>query len=179
MSTFSNKSESEVDKQVIYLSYGFYLFPLLKFHCNTNVTRILGHFLVNLEKHSYSFYCQIWRPNNGAKDTINLVQQIELDFNAEYAKCQNTSHMHHVNCFINYTLPVKIEVEGHDFLGFYTSDNSLARPLFNETKSKTQLVMLSSRTNQDIINGRSEYMNSSYPQIIGNDSINYTMHVCK
>ena len=176
MSTFSNESESEVDRQVIYLSYGFYLFPLLKFHCNTNVTRILGHFLVNLEKHSYySFYCQIWRPNDGAVDAINLVQQIELDFNAEYSKCQNTSYTHHVRCFINYTLPVAIEVKDHDFLGFYTSDNSLARPLFNETKSKTHLVMLSSRTNLDTINGRSEYMISSYPQIIGNGIINHTL----
>ena len=168
----SNENESELDQQVKYFSYGYYLFPLLKFQCSTDVTRILGYFLVNFEEHDYHFYFQIWRPNDTSTTAaIYLVKEIELDFADEYSDCQNTTYAHHVQCFINYTLPVEIEVEDHDFIGFYTSDNSLARPLFNETKTKTRLGLLSSKINANTISGRTEYMNSSYPQIIGNNNI--------
>ena len=166
----SNENESELDQQVKYFSYGYYLFPLLKFRCSTDVTRILGYFLVNLEEHDYHFYFQIWRPNDTSTTAaIYLVKEIELDFADEYSDCQNTTYADHVQCFINYTLPVEIKIKDHDFIGFYTSDNSLARPLFNETKTKTQLGLLSSKTNANTISGKTEYMNSSYPQIIGNN----------
>ena len=176
-SALSNEKETKLDQQVNYLSHGYYLFPLLKFQCSTNVTRILGHFLVNLEEHDYNFYFQIWRPNDAATLTvaINLVKEIELDFADEYSNCQSTATKHHVQCFINYTLPVEIKVEDHDFIGFYTSDNSLVRPLFNETKTKTQLGLLSSPTNVNTISGKTEYMNSSYPQIIGNNKYGYNV----
>ena len=173
----SNENESELDQHVNYLSYGYYIFPLLKFQCGTNVTGILGYFLVNYKEHDYHFYFQIWRPDNTATiPTIHLVKEIELDFADEYSNCQNATYARHVQCFINYTLSTEINVEDHDFIGFYTSDNSLARPLFNETKTKTQLGLLSSVTNANTINGRTEYSNSSFPQIIGNNKLSLLLY---
>ena len=165
----SNESESELDQQVNKFSYGYYLFPLLKFQCNTSITGILGHFLVNPEEYDYDFYFQIWRSKDDAAVAIKHVVEIELDFADEYSNCQNATYAHHVQCFINYTfnLSAEINVEDDDFIGFYTSDNSLARPLFNETKTKTRLEFLSSVTDENTISEKTVHMNSSYPQIIG------------
>ena len=176
----SNENESELDvQQINHFSYGFYLFPLLKFQCNTSVTGILGHFLVNLEEYDHDFYFQIWRPNNEAAVAIKRVEpQIELDFDDEYSNCQNATYAYHVQCFINYTFPAEIKVEDHDFIGFYTGDNSLARPLFNETKTKTQLELLPFVINTDTISRKTDqYMNSSYPQITGNNKLTHWIYM--
>ena len=64
-----------------------------------------------------------------------------------------------------------LEVETGDFIGFYTHNNTLARPLFSSAASSTRVYLLQSRSNDDYINislyNSKEFLIDHRPQIIG------------
>ena len=153
-SSLSSEDTRTIDSAI---TRGFYLFPDLQFLCETDIIRVQGYFLVNPNV-STSFYLQIWRKQNLSGNYIRL-SQVNLDFSAH---CDNNEQ-----CYIDYPLPHEIEVEKEDFIGFYTNNNTLARPLFSSAASTTQLYLVTSRTNVDnlmpILNNRSIFFR---PQVI-------------
>ena len=163
-SSLSSKEEPTL-RQTINNSIrrGFYLFPDLQFSCETDIIRVQGYFLVNLSV-STTFYLQIWRKQNLSESYTRLSQVNLNQFSA--AHCDNNGQ-----CYIDYLLPHEIEVEREDFIGFYTDNNTLARPLFSSATSATQLYLVSSRANTNNLmpnlNDRSSFSIDYRPQVIG------------
>ena len=148
-----------------YTDKALYLFPEMKFHCETNMKRIQGYFLADTDD-SNTFYIQIWRKQNFSGEYIRMAE-INLNFSAH---CENNNDEF---CFIDYPISDELEVESGDFVGFYTENNTLARPLFSSSESNTQLYLSSSRLimrmgvirEHFIIN---QFQSISYhPQVIG------------
>lgn len=141
------------------ISRGFYLFPDIKFQCETDIKSVHGYFIVDLSK-STLFYLQIWRKNNISGNFIRI-EQIKLNFSSY---CENDDKQ----CYVDYQLPHELEAEKDDFIGFYTDNDSLARPLFSSSTSNTQLYLVPSRTNTDVINNMIRSTSIPYrPQVIG------------
>ena len=148
-----------------YTDKALYLFPELKFHCETNIERIQGYFLADTDD-SEAFYIQIWRKQNFSGDYIRIAE-INLNFSAH---CENNNDEF---CFIDYPISDELEVEIGDFVGFYTENNTLARPLFSSSESNTQLYLFSLGfrlpliTERFIIKRGQFQLISYHPQVIG------------
>ena len=141
----SNREESQIRRVIDNsLNRGLYLFPDLQFLCETDIIRVQGYFLVN-PIISTPFYLQTWRKQNMSGNSRNYIRlnQVNLNFSSQ---CDNDEP-----CYIDYLLPHEFDVERDDFIGFYTNNNTLARPLFSSSASNTQLYLVSSRTNTDKI----------------------------
>ena len=161
-SSLSSEEESNLRPTIDNsLNRGFYLFPDLQFLCETDIKRVQGYFLVNPSV-STSFYLQIWRKQNTSEKNYIRLNQVNLNFSA---LCDNNEQ-----CYVDHLLlPHELEVEREDFIGFYTENNTLARPLFSLSTSTTQLYLVSSRTNTDNIMLEDNLRNLSIlyrPQVI-------------
>lgn len=148
-----------------FITRGFYLFPELQFQCETDIMRVRGYFIVNTSIDT-PFYFQIWRKQNITGNFI-LVEQVNLNFSA---LCQYNNNE---ECYIDYLIPKGFEVEIEDFIGFYTHNNTLARPLFSSSTPNTTLFLLKFRKNIDNImpdslrNSTISRTVSHHPQVIG------------
>lgn len=150
----------------MYSDRALYLFPMLQFHCETDIKRVRGYFLVDPDE-STSFFFQIWRKQNLSGQYVRL-REINLNFSAH---CENNNNEE--PCFIDYLLPLELEleVENDDFIGLYTSDNTLARPLFSSSNTSTQLYLLPFNRGVIIENIVERFFNSTFisyhPQVTG------------
>lgn len=169
-SSLSSEEEPMLRQMIdVSIARGFYLFPDLQFLCKTDIIRVQGYFLINPSE-STSLYLQIWRKQNLTRDYIRL-NQVNLNFSAQ---CNNNEQ-----CYIDHLLPHEIEVESEDFIGFYTNNNTLARPLFSSATSTTQLYLVSSRTDVDIIMLEENFKNLSIryrPQVMS--KLEVIFHLC-
>ena len=66
------------------------------------------------------------------------MDEVELNFSS---LCSNSSDD---LCYIDYTIPNELKVESEDFVGFYTANNSLARPSFSSTEKNTTFSIFNS-----------------------------------
>ena len=141
------------------------MFPELQFQCETDIKRVRGYFLVDPDE-LISFYLQIWRKQNLSGEYIRI-EEINLNFSAH---CENNSKDE--LCYIDYLIPydLEFEAEDKDFIGFYTSNNTLARPLFSSSKTNTQLYLSQFRFNRGLVRENSNFVRKqsiSYrPQVI-------------
>ena len=90
---------------------------------------------------------------------INLNFSVHCDYNNDEL------------CYIDYPISDELEVENEDFIGFYTENNIVARPLFSSSETNTQLYLLSLGSRLPVI--RESFVNnqlqsiSYHPQVIG------------
>ena len=164
-SSLSNRENSNLRRTIdSSITRGFYLFPELQFHCEDNIKRVHGYFKVDATVYT-PFYLQIWRKQSGLEGLIR-VEQINLNFSTHCQYNENDNEQ----CYIDYMMPHQLKVEADDFIGFYTFDNTLARPLFSSSTSNTTLYLLISRSNTGRIMNITTLRNLSIffrPQVIG------------
>ena len=127
-----------------YANGALYVFPELKFQCETDIKRIRGYFLVDPDE-STSFYFQIWRKQNTSGEYIRI-EEVNLNFSA---LCENDNNDE--PCYIDYAILRELEVKVDDFIGFYTENNTLARPLFSSSETSTHLYLFTSRFNIPVL----------------------------
>ena len=113
-----------------------YLFPELQFQCETDIKGIRGYFLVDSNQ-STSLYFEIWRKQEDSRSYIRI-QQVYFNLSTH---CKGDNE----ECYIEYLMPQEVEAEIGDFIGFYTDNDTLARPLFSSAASSTQLYLFPSR----------------------------------
>lgn len=169
LSSLSSQNYTYIPERMDNFSFiGFYIFPELKFHCETHIESIYGYFIMDPD--ATTFYFQIWREEG---DLIVRVDQIELDFDIH---CQdNIDGL----CYINHTLSRKLEVIDGDFIGFYMGNNSLAEPLFSPSTSNIQLFLIQSFVNEKEILVRSSIFISYHPEVLGMFLFNVIfVHTC-
>ena len=148
---------------------GYYLFPELKFQCEADITRLRGYFSVDPSEDT-PFYLQIWRKQNNS-DSYIREEQVNLNLSAH---CQNDGDIE--QCYVDYLMPRELEVESDDFIGFYTGNNTLARPLFSSSMSNTQLYLVQARfSRRQFIDGNEiNNMTVSYrPQVFGKSIVQF------
>lgn len=163
----SNEEDPEFTQMIedISINEGLYLFPEFKFQCDTDINRIRGYFLVDPADASTSLYFQIWRKQSGFS-FYSRVDQVNLNLSAN---CENTNS--NGQCYVDYVLSDDLDVESGDFIGFFTENDTLARPLFSLSMSDTSLYLLSSRFNRRFIQENSvendSILISYHPQVMG------------
>ncbi|XP_065899435.1 uncharacterized protein [Dysidea avara] len=103
---------------------GHYLYPDFYFHCNVKITRFRGLFVVNSST-TISSSVQLWR-NISEQLSIALVVEFPLNFTADYSRCDDSQ------CAVDYQLPSELQIvtEIGDFVGFYSLNGSVNRPVF-------------------------------------------------
>ena len=111
-----------------------YVFPELQFQCETDIKGVRGYFLVSNQSASLSF--EIWRKQ---EDSRTYVRIEKFDFNLS-THCDDDNE----ECYIDHLLPQELEVKSGDFIGFYTDNDTLARPLFSPSTTNTQLYLFPS-----------------------------------
>ena len=126
---FSQMIQSSIDSRR-------YLFPELQFQCETDIKGIRGYFLVDSNQ-STSLYFEIWRKQEDSRSYIRI-QQVYFNLSTH---CKGDNE----ECYIDYLLPQEVEAEIGDFIGFYTDNDTLARPLFLSSTLNTQLFLFPSR----------------------------------
>ena len=168
LSSLSSEEDFDISETMnISIPNGYYLFPELQFQCETDIKRVYGYFVVDTSIYT-SFYFQIWREQN-ISGTFILVRQVSLNFSAY---CQESNK--NKACYIDIMILHGLEVETGDFIGFYTHNNTLARPLFSSAASSTRVYLLQSRSNNDHIDislfrepNFKEFTIDHRPQVIG------------
>ena len=164
-SSLSNGENSNLRRTIdSSITRGFYLFPELQFHCEDNIKRVRGYFKVDATVYT-PFYLQIWRKQNSSGNLIR-VDQVNLNLSTHCQYNENDNEQ----CSFDYMIPHELKVEADDFIGFYTFNNTLARPLFSSSISNTALHLLISRSNTDRIMNITTLRNLSIsfrPQVIG------------
>ena len=162
-SSLSSKEDPNISKVIDnFIPKGYYFFPELKFQCETDIKRVNGYFIVDTNMYT-TFYFQVWREQN-ISGTFILMGQVSLNFSAD---CQRSSS--NEACYIDYPIPDGLEVEIEDFIGFYTDNNTLARPLFSLATSSTQVYLYPCRTcNVDVLQAPAPVRTIYYrPQVTG------------
>ena len=146
----------------MYSGRALYLFPKLQLHCEKDIRRVHGYFLVDPDE-SISFHLQIWRKQKLSGQYVRF-KEIDLNFSAHCESNKNDP------CYVDYLLPLELEleVENDDFIGFYTSNNTLARPLFSSSNTTTQLYLFQFNRGALRENFTQNLYKISYrPQVIG------------
>ena len=114
-----------------------YLFPELQFQCETDITGVRGYFLV-YSNQSTSLYFEIWRKQEDSRSYVRI-EQVNLNLSTHCNDRDNEE------CYIDYLLPRELEVKRGDIIGFYTDNDTLARPLFSSSTTNTRLYLSPSR----------------------------------
>ena len=113
-----------------------YLFPELQFQCETDIIGVRGYFLV-YSNQSTSLYFEIWRKQEDSRSYVRI-EQVNLNLSTH---CNDDNE----ECYIDYLLPRELEVKRGDIIGFYTDNDTLARPLFASSTTNTQLYLSPSK----------------------------------
>ena len=162
LSSLSSEEDFDISETMnISIPNGYYLFPELQFQCETDIKRVYGYFVVDTSIYT-SFYFQIWRKQNTSGNLV-LVEQVSLNFSAQCQRSRNNE-----TCYIDIMIPRAhaLGVKVGDFIGFYTRNNTLARPLFSSFTSSTQVYLFRSITNIHNITKSLASDNITIPQVV-------------
>ena len=160
LSSLSSEEDFDISETMnISIPNGYYLFPELQFQCETDIKRVYGYFVVDTSIYT-SFYFQIWREQNTSGNLV-LVEQVSLNFSAHCQRSRNNE-----TCYIDIMIPYVLGVKTGDFIGFYTHNNTLARPLFSSFTSSTQVYLFRSITNIHNITKSLASDNITIPQVV-------------
>ena len=95
----------------------------------------------------------MWREKVNLGRRIERVDQVELNFSSLCPKNSSDDL-----CYIDYTIPNELKVVSEDFIGFYTDNNSLARPSFFSAGKNTIMYVINSTNTSHTNSERSHFI---------------------